>query len=91
MSFLVLPQPEQFYPEGVSVFVGLDKVSTESPALTAIYKDFQGALNFILKFKNFQGACKPCRFLVLVVNKKSLIKLHETLFVMYFFCTCIGG
>ena len=48
-------------------------------------RTFKGPYIFILKFKNFQGACKPCRFLVLVVNKKSLIKLHETLFVMYFF------
>jgi len=29
MSFLVLPQHEQFHPEGPSVFAGLDKVSTE--------------------------------------------------------------
>ena len=28
MSFSVLPEHEQFYPEGLSVFAGLDKVST---------------------------------------------------------------
>ena len=28
-SFSVLPQHEQFYPEGLSVFTGLDKVSSE--------------------------------------------------------------
>lgn len=27
-------------------------------------------------FKNFQGGCEPCRFLVLVVNKKSLSLWH---------------
>ena len=29
MSSSVLPEHEQFYPEGLSVFAGLDKVSTE--------------------------------------------------------------
>ena len=29
MSFSVLPEHEQFYPEGLSVFAGWDKVSTE--------------------------------------------------------------
>ena len=44
MSFLLLPQHEQYYPEGESLAV-LDKVSTEIqdfPAPTAIFKDFQG-------------------------------------------------
>ena len=44
--------------------------------MTAIYKDFQGALNFYFKIQELSRC---------VVNKKSLIKLHETLFVMYFF------
>ena len=45
--FLVLPQHEQFCNEGFSAFAGLDKVSTEIPAPTIIFKDFQ-------------GACEPC-------------------------------
>ena len=42
MSFLLLPQHEQYYPEVLAV---LDKGSTEIqdfPAPTAIFKDFQG-------------------------------------------------
>ena len=61
MSFLVLPQHEQ-----VSVLclllVGtgeswLDKVSAEIPGLSSTdcnFKDFQGLVFFILKFKDFQ-------------------------------------
>ena len=42
MSRLVLPQPEQFYPDVLSVFVGLDKVSTEIQGLSSTYCNFQG-------------------------------------------------
>ena len=40
LSSLVLPQHEQFCNEGLSAFAGLDKVSTEIPAPTIIFKDF---------------------------------------------------
>ena len=49
MSFLVLPQHEQFYPEGLSYYVlenlGWIKLAPkfkDFPAPTAIFKDFQG-------------------------------------------------
>ena len=52
ISFLVLPQHEQFFNEGLSAFAGLDKVSTEIPAPTTIFKDFQ-------------GACEPCSLILI--------------------------
>ena len=52
ISFLVLPQHEQFCNEGLSAFAGLDKVSTEIPAPTTIFKDFQ-------------GACEPCSLILI--------------------------
>ena len=42
MSFLVLPQHEQFYLKGLSVFVGLDKVSTKIQGLSSTDCNFQG-------------------------------------------------
>ena len=61
MSFLALPQHEQFYPEGLLHqalqdlgWIKLASTFKDFPALTAIFKDFQG-----LDFKDFQGACKP--------------------------------
>ena len=49
MTFLVLPQHEQIYPEGLSVFapfpLGWIKLASkfkDLPAPTAILKDFQG-------------------------------------------------
>ena len=61
MSFLVLPQ-EQFYPEGLSVFTGLDKVKTKSQGFSRTDCNFQSRTWIcILKFKDFQGACKPCQ------------------------------
>ena len=42
MSCLVLPQHEQFYPDGLSVFAGLDKVSTAIQGLSSSYCNFQG-------------------------------------------------
>ena len=42
MFCLVLPQHEQFYSEGLSVFAGLDKVSTEIQGLSSTYCNFQG-------------------------------------------------
>ena len=54
MSFLVLPQHEQFYPEGLSYevlenlgWIKLAPKFKDFPAPTAIFKDFQ-------------GECKPC-------------------------------
>ena len=67
MSFLVLPQHEQFYPEGLSYqvlenlgWIKLAPKFKDFPAPTAIFK----ALNFLVQisrtFKEFQGACEPC-------------------------------
>ena len=42
MSFLVLPQHKQLYPNGLSVFVGLDKVSTKIQRLSSTDCNFQG-------------------------------------------------
>ena len=42
MSCLALPQHEQLYPEGLSVFAGLDKVSNEFQGLSSTYYNFQG-------------------------------------------------
>ena len=60
MSFLVLPQHEQFYPEGLSYYalenLGWIKLAPKSknfPAPTAIFKDFQGLELFISNFKDF--------------------------------------
>ena len=41
MSFLVLPQHEQFYLKGLSVFVGLDKVSTKIQGLSSTDCNFK--------------------------------------------------
>ena len=41
-SFLFSPQHEQYYPEGLSVFAGLDKVSTEIQGLSSTDCNFQG-------------------------------------------------
>ena len=61
--FLLLKQHEQYnYPEGLSVFAGLDKVSTEIQGLSSTNCNFEGLLRpriFILKFNDFQGACEP--------------------------------
>ena len=72
MSFLVLPQHEQLYREGLSVFApvgtwesGLDKISTEIQRLSSTDCNFHGLSKpwkpwiFISKFKDFQGACEP--------------------------------
>ena len=69
MSFLVLPQHEQFFPEGLSVFAPFSlefylnyKVSIEIQGLSSTECNFQGLSRpwiFILKFKDFQGACEP--------------------------------
>ena len=59
--FLLLKQHEQYYPEGLSVFVGLDKVSTEIQGLSSTNCNFEGLLRpriFILKFNDFQGGCE---------------------------------
>ena len=63
MSFLVLPQHEQFYLKGLSVFVGLDKVSTKIQGLSSTDCNIQGLSRpviSILKFKDFQSVCEPC-------------------------------
>ena len=77
LSRLVLPQHEQFYPDVLSVFVGLDKVSTEIQGLSSTYCNFQGLsrpwISFI-KFKDFQGACEPWENLVLHFSR-SLFRL----------------
>ena len=77
LSRLVLPQHEQFYPDVLSVFVGLDKVSTEIQGLSSTYCNFQGLsrpwISFI-KFKDFQGACEPWENLVLHFSR-SLVRL----------------
>ena len=66
MSFLVLPQHEQFYPEHLSVFaafpLGWIKLAPKFkgfPARTAIFKDLN--FYFILKFKDFQGLSRCVR------------------------------
>ena len=73
MSFLVLPQHEQFYPEGLSYLVlenlgwiELAPKFKDFPAPTAIFKDFQGLELFISNFKDFQGLSRCVRTLVLV-------------------------
>ena len=57
MSFLVLLQHDQFYPEGLSVFAPfpLDRIKLalkfkDFPPLTVIFKDFQG-LEFLFKIQ----------------------------------------
>ena len=76
MSFLVLPQHEQFYPEHLSVFaafpLGWIKLAPKFkgfPARTAIFKD----LNFysISKFKDFQGLSRCVRTPTLLVAEQS--------------------
>ena len=71
MSFLVLPQNKKFYPEGLPVFAPLSLgfylnygVSIVVPGLSSTDCNFQGLSKpsiFILKFKEFQGVCKPCK------------------------------
>ena len=67
---IIIPQHEQFYPEGLTVFspftlgwIKLAQKFKDFPPPTAVY--FQG-LELISKFKNFQdfqGAWKPCQYL----------------------------
>ena len=64
---IIIPQHEQFYPEGLSVFapfplgwIKLAKKFKEFPPPTVFFKDLQG-LELISKFKNFQGVWKPCQ------------------------------
>ena len=71
MSFLVLPQHEQFYPEGLSYWVlenlGWIKLALtfkDFPVPTAIFKDFQGLELFISNFKDFQGLSRCVRTLL---------------------------
>ena len=70
MSFLVLPQHEQFYPEGLSYqvlenlgWIKLAPKFKDFPAPTAIFKDFQGLELFISNFKDFQGVSRCVRTL----------------------------
>ena len=59
--FYFLNNMSKYYPEGLSVFVGLDKVSTEIQGLSSTNYNFEGLLRpriFILKFNDFQGACE---------------------------------
>ena len=57
MSFLVLPQHEKFYPEGLSVFAhvctwsGLDKVSTKIQGLSRSVRTLQLSFSKVLKNK----------------------------------------
>ena len=70
MSFLVLPQHEQFYPEGLSYqvlenlgWIKLAPKFKDFPAPTTIFKDFQGLELFISNFKDFQGLSRCVRTL----------------------------
>ena len=83
MSFLVLPQHEPFYPEGLFVLgtweSGLDKVSNEihglsMPALTAISRTFK-ALIFYFKFKPFQGLSRCVRTLNFTVLQCAMLPI----------------
>ena len=77
LSFLVLPQHEQFYPDRsfcVCSFQTLENLCwiklapkfKDFPAPTAIFKDFQGLELFISNFMDFQGLSRCVRTLVLV-------------------------
>ena len=66
MSFLVLPQYEQFYPELLSVFtpfpLGWIKLAPkfkDFPATTAIFKGFQG-LEFLFSNSRTFKCGEPC-------------------------------
>ena len=58
MSLLVRPQHEQSHPKGLSVFAPFP---------------LQFPLNYILKFKDFQGECEP-------LLSQSSFQLHASLF-----------
>ena len=69
---VVLPQHEQFYPEGLSYWVlenlGWIKLAPkfkDFPAPTAIFKDFQGLELFISNFKDFHGLSRCMRTLLI--------------------------
>ena len=69
---LALPQHEQFYPKGLSAFAPFSlefylnyRVSIEILGLSSTNCNFQGLSRpwiYILKFKDFKGVCKPCRY-----------------------------
>ena len=66
MTFLVLPQHEQIYPEGLSVFapfpLGWIKLAPKFkglPAPTAILKDFQGLEFLFQNSKTFNVHANP--------------------------------
>ena len=63
-SFLFPPQHEQYYPEGLSVFAVLDKVSMEIQGLSSTDCNFQGLTRPWIFFK-FQGLSKCVRTLFL--------------------------
>ena len=64
MSFLILPQHEEYYPEGLAVFSGLDKVSTK----------IQG---FSSTDCNLQGLSRPLIFIL--INIQGLSRCMQTL------------
>ena len=57
LEFLVLPQHEQFYSESISVVAPFPLVWITLAGLFGTDLFFK--LLFILKFKDFQGACEP--------------------------------
>ena len=62
MSFLFPPQHEQYYPEGLSVFAGLDKVSTKIQGLSSTNCNFQGLSRpwIFIFIQGLSSACEPC-------------------------------
>ena len=81
MSFLVLPQHEQFYPEGLSYevlenlgWIKLAPKFKDFPAPTAIFKDFQGLELFISKF---QGLSRCVR--TLYMDKQALLEVKPAI------------
>ena len=59
MSFLVLPQHEQFYLKGLSVLVGLDKVSTKIQGLSSTDCNFQGLEILFQNSRTFKVCANP--------------------------------
>ena len=84
---IIIPQHEQFYPEGLSVFAPFALVwikwaqkFKDFPRPTAVFKDFQG-VKLISKFKNFQGL-SSCVETLSVPISSILFSIHS----LWFWC-----
>ena len=82
MSFLVLHNMSNFILKVVLCLLDWKKLAPEIQGLSSTYYNFQVLWRpwiFILKFKNVQAACEPCRGCY----------IQESCIIRVFFCCCL--